>query len=170
MYAPLSARRHVPTVPLDPTISEILHKRIRFDAEPETERESPIAPRRPKTRTADGRLRTTKDDMIADRRRAFDLRHQMEIGKAIKGSDDVWEGKRRYRDWKAKKTMDTLAPRRVLKDRKTLENVISERNEYFLDSLRVDASTPRTKMTQTRALPPEMRIVTQAQNRTYFWG
>jgi hypothetical protein len=58
----------------------------------------------------------------------------------------------------------------VEKDNHVLENVISERNQYFMESMKASTAAPQGKIAQTRALPPEIRAVTAASKRTFFWG
>jgi hypothetical protein len=168
----LSARRRVvTTTDIDPLLNEFLHSRIRLEPDPESPPAESIAPRSVRRRRANGTVRLTNDDMINDRRRVFDLRHQKEMAHAQKQSDREWDATMRYRDWRSKKAMKHIEPHRVQKDAHILETVISERNEYFMDSLRQAArEVPATGLAHTRTLPPEIRAAAKANKRTFYWG
>jgi glycyl-tRNA synthetase (class II) len=108
--------------------------------------------------------------MIKNRRRVFDLRHQKEMAVAQKQSDRAWDSTIRYRDWRSKKAMKAIEPHRVQKDAHVLETVISERNEYFMDTLRqVTREVPTGQISHTRTLPPEICAVAKAKKRTFYW-
>jgi hypothetical protein len=112
----------------------------------------------------------TNDDIIAAQRRAFDLRHERRMAHARHESEREWAGRLRHRDWRAQKAMRALEPHRVQKDHHVLENVIGERNEYFMDSMKVSSAPQQAKLGQTRPLPPEIRSVAAAAKRTFYWG
>lgn len=154
----------------DPALKEFLRKKVKLDPNPKGADDVPeITPRTPKTRNPDGSYKRTSDDIVVDRRRAFELRHMQEAKRKKKASEKDWKSRTQFQDWKYKQSLKKIEPHRIQKDRHVIEDIIQERNDYFIGSLAAKRVSARTCMSQTRELPPEMRAVGQATKRN-FWA
>ena len=169
----LSRRRAIATDDTyEPKMNEFLHTRIDLNPpKPAPEPEDDLAsPRRARPRTADTGERRTTDDILASRRRAFEIRHERHARLIKKAAEKEWASSTQYRDWRSRQTMRKPGNRRPPKDRHVIEDVVHERNEYYLDAITTGNITPRRQMSHTRTLPPEMRAVAPATPRAFFWG
>ena len=168
----LSRRRAIATdEEYEPKMNEFLRTRIAFDPpKPAEEAGSPLSPRRARIRTAGTGERLTSDDILANRRRAFDRRHERHAQLMKKAAEREWTSSTQYRDWRSRQTMRKPGTRRPPKDRHVIEDVVHERNEYYLDAITTGTATPRRQMAHTRALPPEMRAIATPTTRAFYWG
>jgi hypothetical protein len=168
----LSARRRVATTNIDPVLNEFLGVPLHLDPPTDSPRPPAITPRRERRRRPNGTARLTNDDMINNRRRAFDLRHEKEVAVARRQSDREWDATLRFRDWKSKKAMERIERRAfVQKDARVLEAVISERNEHLLEAMkRANREVAGARMAATREVPVEIRAAAHAAKRSFFWA
>lgn len=153
----LSARRSVTrTGRFEPVMRDFLRTPIRLEPHTQEVRET-VSARPTKTRRRpDGSIRTTHDDIIAGQRRAFELRHQRQVKMAKKSAENDWRAKEKFRDWQTKATAKKLESKRQEKDMHVLEDVIHERNEYYLRTIGATEVAERRTISHARALPPEM--------------
>ena len=173
----LSSRRDISTrEAYEPKMREFLRTKINLEPEPEVakgkEEYDPdgLTPRRSRLRSDGTSSKLTRDDLIANKRRAFELRHLREMDRRKKASEREWQSKVQYQDWRSKQARKGLERRFRRKDRHILEDVIHERNEYYLESIGTKGTTERKYMSHTRTLPPEMRAAAPTSLRTFYWG
>ncbi|OHT11637.1 hypothetical protein TRFO_03835 [Tritrichomonas foetus] len=171
--APLSARRRISikTTNFEPMINSFLREAIKFESPPEQppeiERE-----RRPKTERRvinNGSTPRTGDEIRAGRRRAFERAHQMQCEKVLKNSEKQWKEQIKYRDWKTKQTMKKIEPRRYAEDRHVLEDIVHERNAYYLEAIATSEQGTQNRISNLRTLPKELRANSQAYKQTRLW-
>jgi hypothetical protein len=171
-HRPLSARRRITSsTNFGSAINDFLRSQIDLARDEDIpDGMSAITPRRPRTRNADGTLRITSDDILAARRRAFELRHQIYVEKLQENSEREWMSRVQYRKWKTKKALKSMERPREGKDEHVLENVISERNAYYLDSVTSKPVSRLSRISNTRRLPSEMRYARSQTRSSVYWG
>ena len=174
--APLSSRRriNIKTVNFEPTINKFLKEAIKFESPPDPPiNDQKIESRNTKTprRTLNnGSTPKTSDEMRAGRRRAFEKAHEIQVQKALKNADKQWEEQKRYRDWKTKKAFKSIEPRRFSEDHHVLEDIVHERNAYYLESIGSNEQATQNRISNLRTLPRDIRSNSQASKQSIIWS
>lgn len=174
--APLSSRRriNIKTVNFESTINNFLKEAIKFESPPDPPTsEQNLENKKPKVtrRTLNnGSTPKTSDEMRAGRRRAFEKAHQIQVEKALKNSDKQWEEQKRYRDWKTKKAFKSIEPRRYSEDKHVLEDIVHERNAYYLESIGSNEQGTQNRISNLRTLPRDIRSNSHAAKQTFMWS
>lgn len=172
----LSSRRriNIKTVNFEPTINKFLREAIKFESPPdppapEQNQENKTA-KTPRRVLNNGSTPKTSDEMRAGRRRAFEKAHQIQVEKALKNADKQWEDQKRYRDWKTKKAFKSIEPRRFSEDHHVLEDIVHERNAYYLEAIGSNEQGKQNRISNLRTLPRDIRSNSQASKQTVIWS
>ena len=173
--APLSARRkiHIKTINFESTINNFLRESIKLDS-PQNHvshntREITVRPKSARTTyTTQSRLKS-REDLRAGRRRAFEKSYEIQMEKSLKNARKEWDEEIRYKDWKTKRLMKTIEPKRNMEDKHILEDIVHERNSYYLDSMTQDEKASQNRISTLRTLPPEIRTNSRAKQQSFLW-
>ena len=160
----LSSRRKLKTsTTFEPAINEFMKMTINFDKV-----DSPMGTQtdiNPKKRTSIRKrsLETTREyqsDKILDaRRRAFDVTFERRAQRAKTQLEKEWSESERMREYR-KKVQERNIPKPKTKrrvDNKVIEQIIQDRNEYYLASSKDSGVPPRPSLIHTRTLPKDVR-------------
>ena len=168
----LTPRRKLKTSStFEPAINEFMKMKIDLDKIDTTANNKCDFSPKKKMTIRERSLATTREyqsDKILDaRRRAFDVAFERKAKRAKTQLEREWSENERMRDWRNKAQQRNLPQPKKRKrvDKQVIEQIIQDRNEYYLASSKDSGVPPKPSLMHTRALPRDVRATSMYSAR-----